>query len=264
MKPLPFLLLTVAFSLCPVFPLLPQSRPPSPAASPAPAELPETPASNPPSPTATDASPSPSVQTLTEAPQPPLPLTGDDLNLIYKGEHHLTLNLGMAVPMYMHFYNHPALGKNGVVLSSEHYDPPVGLEGSFLYRYFFDKGFSVGAELGGAFLKTTQNSQTLVTLGADFAYTLRRWPVDLPFSFTLGAHFNSLQQEYPAQNLQSGGIFFKPSFGVLYNLNENWALGATTSFWIVPEIYLTDTLKNESCFAHFWQFAVTVRYRFNE
>ncbi len=187
-----------------------------------------------------------------------------DLNIIYKGEHHLNLNVGLTVPVVMHFYNNLNLGNNGWVLAPDHYDPAVGLTGSFMYRYFFDKGFFLGGELGGTYIQTSQNSQTLITLAADAGYMIRRWPVDIPISLSIGGHFNSLQQEYPAQDLQTGGIFIKPSIGVLYNIDETWALGATTSWNIYPEIYVTDELKNDSVFANFWSFAITVRYRFNE
>lgn len=192
----------------------------------------------------------------------------ENLNIIYKGEHHLNIGLGMTVPVFMHFYNNPQMGKNGVVLSSEHYDPPVGLAGYFNYRFFFDKGWALGAELGGSYIRTTQNSQTLVHIMAEATYMIRRWPVDIPISFGIGAHFNSLQQEYPATDLQSGGLFFKPSIGFSYNINENWGIGLTTAWSIIPEIYLSDGtpegdyLEKQSAFSHVWSLAINIRYRF--
>lgn len=186
----------------------------------------------------------------------------DAQNIIYKGEHHLYIGVGMMVPIFMHFYNNENLGNNGFMLSSEHYDPPVGLSGFFDYKFFLNDGWALGAELGGAYIRTTQNAQTLIHLGAEVTYMIRRWPVDIPISFEIGGYFNTLRQEYPAENLQSGGIFFKPEIGFSYNINENWGVGGSMAWWVTPEIYLDEERVDQSVFAHAWALTVNVRYRF--
>lgn len=188
----------------------------------------------------------------------------DEINLIYKGEHHLNIGVGMTVPVLMHFYNDPTIGDrgNGVVISSDFYEPPVGLSGFFDYKFFLGGGWALGAELGGTYLKSTNNSQTLIHLGAEATYMIRRWPVDIPISFGIGGHFNTFRREAPAKNIQSGGIFFKPEIGMTYNINEEWGIGFTTAWWIVPEIYLNEPLAKQSAFNHIWSFAVNVRYKF--
>ena len=195
------------------------------------------------------------------------PLTDNQsntLNIIYKGEHHIYIGIGLDVPMFMHFYNDKSVGTkgNGVVNATHYYSPAVGLNGFFNYKFFLDKGWALGAVLGGSYISTKQNSQTLIHLGADVTYMVRRWPVDIPISFELGGYFNSLLLPYPAENLRSGGFFMKPQIGMIYNINENWGIGFSTEWWIVPEILLNE-YKNQSNFSHIWGFTINLRYKTN-
>lgn len=188
----------------------------------------------------------------------------ENSNIIYKGEHHLLIGVGLDVPLFMHFYNDKTVGKkgNGVVRSADSYNPPVGLNGFFNYQFFLDHGFAIGAILGGTYISTAQNNQTLIHLGLNLTYMIRRWPIDIPISFEIGGHFNSLQLPYPANSVRSGGIFFKPQIGMVYNINENWGVGFSTEYAIAPEIFLNE-YKDQSNFAHWWGFTVNIRYRIN-
>ena len=197
----------------------------------------------------------------------------DSLDLIYKGEQHLYLGVGMLVPVFMHFYNNKTLGNNGFVISAEHYEPPLGLTGYFEYKHFLNEHWAVGAQLGGSYSKTSENAQTLIHAGFVTTFMIRKWPVDIPISLEIGGHFNSLKQESPAKDIQSGGFFIKPEIGFFYNIDENWGVGGSMAWWVVPEIYtmsydkdnkefVEHDLVNQSTFAHSWALTLNVRYRF--
>ena len=165
------------------------------------------------------------------------------------GDQMFSINAGLFIPLF--FFD-----RNGDVMDT---NLTLGGEGSLGWQVYISNHWSVGGEFGGMFaFSPNERILYMVPLVARATYWLRLYPFEFPISIGLGGCLSVLDD--------SAHIDFiaKPSIGVLWNFNEEWAFGAYANYWFIPQLYSGSgkVPGNHSMFGNFMDVSLSVLFRF--
>lgn len=169
------------------------------------------------------------------------------------GSQIFTITAGPTVPLTLtHFASDTTEvgpGENGTHTS-------VGGYGSIAYQVFTNPYLAIGGELGYQFnYAMDSNIFTSVPILVKMTAFPLQGKFEIPIGLGLGMNYIS----YKGMSQLTLGATF--DVGFRFYFNEEWGLGIHTGISVIPEIYLTDDMKDHSGLATFVPAVISVAYR---
>ena len=168
------------------------------------------------------------------------------------GEQLFTVNAGPIIPLF-NWAPNPEAGTDYIVPLS---NLSVGAAGSLNWGAFVADNLLLGVDISGMIGWTANRTLSMVPISFRTAYYFLYYPFEFPVYIDAGFSFNSL------------GDFFtitpclRPGFGAYWNINGEWALGLSTEYWFMPEIYFDAATANQTRVANFLQISISAVYHF--
>jgi len=165
------------------------------------------------------------------------------------GDQMFSINAGLFIPLFFFDRSVKVMDTNLT----------LGGEGSLAWQVYISNHWSIGGEFGGMFaFSPNERILYMVPLIARATYWLRLYPFEFPISMGLGGCLSVLKD--------SAHIDFiaKPSIGVLWNFNDEWAFGAYANYWFIPQIYSGSgkVSSDQTMFGNFMDVSLSVLFRF--
>ena len=138
----------------------------------------------------------------------------------------------------------------------------LGGSGTLRWNAHVGPNLSFGIEASGA-VSVSPNGAVLFMLPITglASYHLRTigfgTEIEFPISLGVGMNVARLRDDTKIDPI------IKPSVGMLFSVDNDWDIGVTASYWLVPQIYFLERLVPDNRLGNFLQVDFTVRYRFD-
>ena len=181
--------------------------------------------------------------TLANAQEPEKPAPVSTYSL---GQQSFAISLGLFIPLFFMDF-------------SGHIPDPTNLKlgglGSLQWGVHLDNHWMVGAEVGGIFSKSLNESfMYMLAITAKGQYIIHAFPFEFPLF--LGAGMDIVK--YTAQSHID--FMLKPGFATMWKYNVNWGFGLNVAYWWVPQPWPQDSSKARM--GNFLEVSLTAQYSF--
>ncbi len=177
------------------------------------------------------------------------------------GSQTFSFKAGPTLPLFFYYPNRTSdqlvsgIGSQGTHLN-------VGGYGSISYQAFVNPYVALGGEIGYSFAYSLSKSlYTMVPIQAKATFYPVQGTFEIPISLGFGGAYNRYTDVSQGYDGSIFTMFASVEVGLSFFFNDNWGMGVNCGYWLIPELYSTQAMKDQTALGNFLPITLSVTYR---